>query len=265
MIGGIGYLILVIGRTATRAAIPALLVMLSVYFLRSKGAHRLAIVAFTLIGGTLAVFALPDSAVERLATVLEAFNPPAETQFYQGLTEAQASSLERHEIMRDAIETALYHPFVGIGAGLFVQYRYDKMLRPDGSHKPYLPAHNTYLEIASESGIPGLILYLVFLWTVYASIRKTLKLTAGRANPQADLLWSIALSNEAALAYFATCAAFMTCDKHPHQFVLAGFALAMYQMASSLQMEAPVTATLAMPHGGTARFGRQGSSPALAR
>ena len=32
---------------------------------------------------------------------------------------------------------------------------------------------------------------------------------------------------EAALAYFVVCAAFMTCDRHPQQFVLAGIAISL--------------------------------------
>jgi hypothetical protein len=31
--------------------------------------------------------------------------------------------------------------------------------------------------------------------------------------------------------YFAICAAFMTCERHPHQYVLAGMALALYRIS----------------------------------
>jgi O-antigen ligase len=182
-----------------------------------------------------------------------------------GLTEAEASSVERHELMQDAIATAIRHPFAGIGAGLFVQYRYDKMLRPNGSHKPYLPAHNTYLEIAADYGLPGVVFYLIFLGSIYAAIRETRKLSKARAAPQSDLIQSIALNVEAALVYFAVCAMFMTCDKHPHQFVLAGFAIAMLGMARALPVKAPAAAPLMrMPNNAPARYAGKRSLPAAA-
>jgi O-antigen ligase len=176
------------------------------------------------------------------------------------MSEAEASAAERHELMQDAITAALQHPVTGVGAGMFVQYRFDVMLRPDGTHKPYLPAHNTYLEIASECGFPGVVLYLIFLGSIYGAVRKTRNLTAARSTTDSDLLWSIALCVEAALVYFAVCAAFMTCDKHPHQFVLAGFAIAMLRMARALPAENPRAQPVPLP-AFSARFAAKPARP----
>jgi O-antigen ligase len=239
LIGGIGYLLLTIGRTATRAAIPALIAMVAVYFFRASGGRKVGIFACSVIVAVVGLFALPEAAVERLSTVLDAVAGPSSESSAAGMTEAEASAFERHELMQDAIKTAITHPLAGIGAGLFTQYRWDRMLRADGGHKPYLPAHNTYLEVASECGVPGVIFYVIFLGSMYTTIRDTRKLAAAQASPQADLLTSIALCAEAALVYFAVCAMFMTCDKHPHQFVLAGFAIAMVRMARALPVKAP--------------------------
>lgn len=224
LLGGCGYLLLVIGKTATRAAIPALICLLGVYFVRSKGAQKIGLLVFAVLGCIGAVMVLPPSTLQRLSTLMDAFNP---SPVYEGMTEAEASALERHEIVRDAIATTLANPLVGIGAGMFAQYRYEKMLYPDGKHKPYLPTHNTWLEISSESGIPAVLLYLVFLFTIYNQTRNTRKLIAGRNTPLAEMLSSIVLCLEGALIYFAVCATFMTCDKHPHQFAMAGFAIAL--------------------------------------
>jgi O-antigen ligase len=236
---------LTIGRTATRAAIPALIAMVAVYFFRGSGGRKLGILACSVIVAVVGVFALPEAAVERLSTIVDAVaGPSSVTSSAAGRTEAEESTLERRELMRDAIETAITHPFAGVGAGLFTQYRRDNMLRQDGSQKPYLPAHNTYLEIASDSGIPGVIFYLIFLGSIYAGIRETRKLSASCATAQSDLIQSIALNVEAALVYFSVCAMFMTCDKHPHQFVVAGFSIAMLRMARALPVQAPAAATL---------------------
>jgi O-antigen ligase len=266
LIAGIGYLLLTIGRTATRAAIPALIAMAAVYFFRSSGGRKLGIVACSVVVAVVGVFALPHAAVERLSTILDAVAGPSSVSASSaGMNEAEASSFERHELMQDAIKTAITHPVAGVGAGLFTQYRWDHMLRANGEHKPYLPAHNTYLEIASECGIPGVIFYVIFLVSTYTTIRDTRKLAAFRATPQAELLTSIALSAEAALVYFAVCAMFMTCDKHPHQFALAGFAMAMIRMARALPVEAPAAApSTRLPKNAPAPYAGRRSWPVAA-
>lgn len=238
--GGCCYLLLMIGRTGTRASIPALVAMLAVYFMRSKGVQRVAILALAILGIGVALIALPTSTIERLSTVLDAFNPQEQ---HGEMTEAEASAFERHEIMHDAIQATIEHPVVGVGAGMFTQYRWDVMLRPNGQHKPYLPAHNTYLEISSECGFPGVISYLIFLGLIYSQIRAMRKFTIARpAAPTQELMLSITLCTEAALVYFMVCETFMTCDKHPHQFVLAGFAIAMQRMMRAGMTETPVAA-----------------------
>ena len=144
--------------------------------------------------------------------------------------------------MRDAIKTTIKHPLLGVGPSMFMQYRFDNMPRENGMHKPYMPTHNTYLEIASECGIPGLLSYLFFLWAIFAQTRAARKLTLGRTSEQADQVRAITMCVEAALVYFAVCAAFMTCDKHPHQFVLAGLAIALQKMTRTwLGEETPLS------------------------
>jgi O-antigen ligase len=244
MICGTGYLLSLVGRTATRAAIPALLVMLMVYTFRAKGAQRLGILAFAGIATLFLMMILSASNLERLSTVFDAFSP---TQTYADNSEAHASALARHDIMKDAIATTLEHPLVGIGSGMFAQYRWDHITLPDGRRKPYLPTHNTYLEVSSECGIPGLIFYLIFLWTIYRQSRVVRKLIAAQVSSQSELIGSIALCLEAAIVYFVVCAAFMTCDKHPHQFALAGFAIALSKMAPSWLAEAPPVAVPRAP------------------
>ena len=260
--GGCGYLLLLIGRTGTRAAIPALIAMLAVYLLRCSGAQRIGILAFAGIGTMVVALCLSETTLNRLLTIGKAFNPG---QGYVGMNEADASSLERHELMRDAIKIALEHPIVGVGSGMFTQYRWDKLLLQNGQHKPYLPTHNTYLEIASECGIPAVILYLFFLSSIYGPIRAMRKLTAGRANPEAKLLSSIALASEVALIYFFVCAMFMTCDKHPHQFVLAGIAIALQRMARSPLDGSPAAQPASMPMASVPFVGKRRTYPVGAR
>jgi hypothetical protein len=97
-------------------------------------------------------------------------------------------------------------------------------------------------EAGRLSGIPGVVFYQIFLGSIFATFKETRKLSAESLAPQSDLIRSIALNVEAALVYVCVCAMFMTGDKHPHQFVLAGFAVAMVGMARALPVKAPAAA-----------------------
>lgn len=263
MIGGCGYLLVTVGRTGTRAAIPAMIAMVAVYFFRGKGLQKIATVAMSCIAMVVVIAFLPAATRTRLSTVVDAFDAE---DHYDG-SEAAASAIERKEIMRDGIKATIQHPIFGVGAGMFTQYRFDHYLRVNGMHKTYMPAHNTFVEIMSETGIPGVILYLVFLGTIYSQIRASRKLTLGRTSEQANFIRSIALALEAALVYFVVCAVFMTCDRYPHQFVLAGFVIAMQKMGSYLNEGTPLSSVPSAAPGQvlTVPVVRKGSFPVVAR
>ena len=237
--GGCGYALVVIGRTASRSAIPALVGMLIVYLIRSGGLQKVAIMGFAVLGLLVGLVALPKNTLERFASIGDAFHLTGNSLANgQRRTEAEDSLKERKELLNDAIDIAIAHPFFGVGPGQFEEYRFNEIRNPDGTAKPYLVSHNTYLEVASESGIPGLCLYLVFLVSIYIAIRRTRRLN--KAAPNSDKTISQAcLCVEAALVYFAIFAAFLTCDKHPHQFVLAGIAIALTRISNTQIQQGP--------------------------
>jgi O-antigen ligase len=238
LVGGVGYMLLLIGRTATRAAIPAVILMVGVYFWRAKGIQRVQLIAGSVISLILLPIALPSSSVERLATIFDSFDSD---KIGRGTSEAMDSVAERRELLRDALSMIAHHPIFGVGAGEFLDYRIKNLKNPDGSPKRYFPSHNTYLNIAAETGIVGVLLYVVFLYSIFSTIRKTRKMNQSHTHPEAMLISQIQLAVEAALVYFSTCAIFMTCDRHPHQFVLAGIALSLeYQIQHWLKQSPAV-------------------------
>ena len=91
----------------------------------------------------------------------------------------EISSRKRIDIWRGAIAMIQDHPYFGVGYGLFsniIPYYY-----PGGK----IDAHNTYLIIAAEMGIPALI---IFLWIVWIVFRNTLRLYKTTRDPFAKAL-----------------------------------------------------------------------------
>lgn len=246
---GVGYLLLVTGRTATRAAIPALVLMVIVYFMRGRGTQKGMILSFSVVALICAAFVLPKTTLDRFATLGNSFGlSDVEKQAQMGgLSEADASLLERKELVQDAIKMALDHPVFGVGPGEFTDYRTKEMKKADGTSKPYLPSHNTFLQVASEAGFIGIGLYVSFLVSIYLTILRIRKLNQENVYPDRDAISRIALCLEAALAYFVVCAAFMTCDRHPHQFILAGGAIALERILLARVSNATKTFAPAFP------------------
>jgi hypothetical protein len=76
--------------------------------------------------------------------------------FHRGATSAVA----RFDYWRAAVQITKEHPVIGTGPGTFF-IPYQKIKRPES--EPSRLTHNDYLEQASDSGIPGLLLYAGFV------------------------------------------------------------------------------------------------------
>ena len=76
--------------------------------------------------------------------------------FHRGATSVSA----RFDYWRAAVQITKEHPVFGTGPGTFF-IPYQKIKRPES--EPSRMTHNDYLEQASDSGIPGLLLYGSFV------------------------------------------------------------------------------------------------------
>jgi O-antigen ligase len=74
------------------------------------------------------------------------------------------SMKERNSYVNVARETISAHPLIGVGAGQFVLEEYSENTNLEGWQ--YQPVHNVYLLLASELGITGLVLFLIFMATL---------------------------------------------------------------------------------------------------
>ncbi|MDP1845993.1 MAG: O-antigen ligase family protein [Candidatus Moranbacteria bacterium] len=75
------------------------------------------------------------------------------------------SMRERASYANVARETISAHPLAGIGIGQFALEEYSE--NPNLEGWQYQPVHNVYLLLASELGIAGLVLFLIFMATLF--------------------------------------------------------------------------------------------------
>lgn len=79
---------------------------------------------------------------------------------------AEQSLESRKQILLIGLEMIAANPILGVGFGNFRANTEAKLLVPK-------IAHNTYLEIAAELGLPAFAVYIGLLWVIFAALRRT--------------------------------------------------------------------------------------------
>ena len=123
-----------------------------------------------LVAGILAVPALPSSFWERMAGITD----PSKDD--TGSREA------RRTVMKEAWAVFLERPITGVGAGQFVNYN------PPGRQERWRESHNLPLQVASETGIFGVIAFFFMIAVAFrASFGTRRALTRLARSPAASL------------------------------------------------------------------------------
>ena len=117
--------------TGSRGGVLVMLTVFGVYFVRRYGAKGIVLGA---------VFALP----------ILLFGG-------RGGAQADASTLERLDLLYRGMDLIREHPLVGVGQGQFIEHSLGR-----------LTAHNSYVLSAAELGVPGMLLWTML---VYVSIK----------------------------------------------------------------------------------------------
>lgn len=229
-----GYLIITLGQTASRTSLLALTCMAGVYFLRAEQIQKLGFIVLGLFAVVGLAVTLPQSTLERLSTIGDSF-VVEQTDFD---TEAMQSTAERRDLLIDALRMAWENPIFGVGAGQYSNYRYDNFKTARGENKRWRPSHNTYAQVAAETGIPGFILFVAFLAFIYRTILKIQKFGKTSTHPHAEAYRQVGLCLEAAFIYYAVFAFFLTADRYPQVFLLAGLVIGMDVLRKTWESQA---------------------------
>jgi probable O-glycosylation ligase (exosortase A-associated) len=142
--------------------------------------------------------------------------------------EEDSSAMGRIKAWGTAVEMAIDHPILGVGAGSF-NSAYGRIYRKPDDPARWISTHSVYFKVVSEYGFPGIILYLLTIWQSIKVNRNTLELIKNNQDkldltpfwPQ-SLIWST--------ISWSVCAAFLTGYLYPHLFLLIGLTIGMNRM-----------------------------------
>jgi hypothetical protein len=150
MIGQTVGVLVVIVVCGSRTAYVALVGWVLFRLARTTHKLRALIVTAAIIAAALPL--VPSSYQERFISI------------FTGQEKEGASSQARLEILADAWQVFLSHPF-GVGVGAFPIIREQMFGRSQDTH-------NLYLEIATNLGVPGLLVFGGFLIAVFRALRR---------------------------------------------------------------------------------------------
>jgi O-antigen ligase len=162
-------------KTASRANFITIFFVLAVAVIISAPPVRIFLLVAVPIGLAITLPLLPKSTLDRILSVVVSSSISDVAQQSNSVANAElkgaiGSEAERMELAKLAIDATFRHPVFGVGMSMFATETADYFMKNFGTKAPWLTAHDSYLKISSESGIPGLIFYV---WSIVAGIGMT--------------------------------------------------------------------------------------------
>jgi len=224
--------LLAIAKTGSRAALVGMAVMLIVVFFQASMGQKVKLIALMGICSVLLVFIVPQSLRSRFKTIFGSGAQSAEEE-----SEATASAASRKMLLMDSLTLTARHPVFGVGPGLFPVAQ-DKLARERGEEiGNWHVTHNTYTQVSSESGIPGLVLFLTIIVYALRTLQRVIK-TQTRI-PGWNDIHLMARTLRLSLISFLTVACFASMAYLPFLAVLCGLTVAIEYSAQSLLAAVP--------------------------
>ncbi len=145
-------------RTGSRAGLVTLLISSAAVFWNVSMVGKAKLVGIAGLTAILALALVPDTVLERL----QVWSTRERSYENVEVSRAATSMAGRTRLLMDGIYLTRQNPITGVGVGM---YAVGAAARADeeGWGEMWKVAHNSYIEVASECGIPGLLLYLAVL------------------------------------------------------------------------------------------------------
>jgi O-antigen ligase len=256
-------------RTGSRGALIAALVVGLILFLRSSMTQKIQVAGGGAILLIAAALLLPGVIKGRYFTFLSADDTPQESALEQQVEDsAVTSTLGRWHMLQDSIAITLRHPLFGVGAGQFVVaqdiYAREVQHLKKGS---WQVTHNTYTEVSSETGLPGLLFYTLALIFTFRTARLPVRFRTRRLPPELAELVSASFCLRLSTLAFAVSALFASLAYQTQLVTLAALAVVLSRTSRPIldswarapRGSEPALAQASVAHNATLRLAHGGA------
>jgi len=145
-------------RTGSRSGLLTLAAGCGAVFWKASFINKAKLATVATLTLVLATALVPQTILERL----HIFGGDALQSENIEVRRASGSFNARMRLLNDAIYLTKQHPVLGVGPGMFMVGT-EWIANEEGLPEQWQVAHNSYLEVASESGLPALLIYLAII------------------------------------------------------------------------------------------------------
>jgi O-antigen ligase len=161
------------------------------------------------------------------------------------------SAQERQKLLQHGVVLAAAHPVVGIGMGNFHIFSIRE-----------LRAHNSYVEIAAELGVAGLVAYVLLIVVPLHSLRRIERETFNTNSPTTNYIYCMALALQASLASYLITSTFGSYQYSWFVYYVVSYAIALRTIHNPKQMESVEPVCMSRSAGTIWSQSREGSTVA---
>jgi len=150
-------------RTGSRMGMLALLLGTLFFMKFASASQRAFIILAGFVSIMLALFLLPQRITERFTAFFHGTSAASE--------EAAMSAESRKDMLLRSIQITLEHPLFGVGPGEFMDAEAREAMAV-GQRGMWHYTHNAYTELSSETGIPGMVIFLIAFYRSYKGLSR---------------------------------------------------------------------------------------------
>jgi putative inorganic carbon (HCO3(-)) transporter len=192
-------------RTASRGGFVALFAMLIVIFFLASVKTRILIASASVLTLVVLLAFMPASLRTRLESAARISSVDAANQ----PTVESVSAGARQTLLMTSINLTLENPVLGVGPGNFGP-TIAEVGRLQGYNWLNLNTHNSYTQVSSETGFPGLLLYLLLIFFSVKSVLTVIRRTSPRGTLPDPELHRMGAGLLVSLAATCTCMFFLS-------------------------------------------------------
>jgi O-antigen ligase len=222
-------ILLTISRTGSRAGAMGAVLLFFLIVFQSKPSTRIRILAVSPVIFLTILMLMPAGMRMRYTTFFgetNTYDVSAAGKLRLGTIE---STEARKQLLYDSLNITAHHPFLGVGPGNFDVAQADLAAARGDARGIWHLTHNTYTQLSSEMGIPGLAIYVAMLYYVFKTLNAIVRAKA-RSTAWNDLR-ALAISLRTAFIVFIPIAFFDALAYNADVPILAGIATALGFMA----------------------------------
>ena len=221
-------------ESGSRGALIALLAGMVFVFIKARKELRTGLLVMVPVAAALLIVALPNHTISRFQSY--ATDSPS-------AGEAQESAALRRQLLEESLAVSITHPLLGVGPGQFGNFEGTEKAS-DKTVAAWITAHNSYTQISSDVGIPGLLFYLGGIISPFLLIQRTWKRV--RATPGFEEISAACFSLSVSYVGFCIVILFLNFGYFFYLPALAGLAVSM-QAAIEWELAARQAARKTLP------------------